>query len=136
LILPFFYYLPFLYFGAQFRFDVGPVISSAIGLTTMGMMLVSIGLFFSSLTKNQIIAAVMTFSTAFLLIVVTQVAFSFAMMTRRTTLAEGVQFVSVVHQLNTFSTGQLDLRFLALHLSVSILMLYLTVKVLEYRRES
>ncbi len=56
-------------------------------------------------------------------------------MFRRASWAEAIQFVSVLHQVNTFGTGQLDLRFLALHLSVAVLMLYLTVKVLEYRRE-
>ncbi len=46
-----------------------------------------------------------------------------------------MQFVSVIDQVNTFGSGQLDLRFLAVHLSVAVLLLYLTVKVLEYRRE-
>ncbi len=136
LLVPFFLYLPFLYYQAKFYFDVGPVISLGLGLTSMGMMFVAIGLFFSSLTRNQIIAAVLTFATAFTLIVATQVAFSFAMVTRRTDLAEAIQFVSVIHQVNTFGSGQFDLRFLALHVSASVLMLYLTVKVLEYRRES
>jgi ABC-2 type transport system permease protein len=136
LLVPFFLYLPFLYYQAKYHFDVGPVISLGIGLTSMGMMFVAIGLFFSSLTRNQVIAAVMTFATAFLMIVVTFVGFDFAMRTRRATLAEAIQFVSVIHQVNTFGSGQLDLRFLALHLSASVLMLYLTVKVLEYRREN
>ena len=54
---------------------------------------------------------------------------------RRASWAEAMQFVSVLDQVNTFGSGQLDLRFLALHLSVCVLMLYLTVKVLQYRRE-
>jgi ABC-2 type transport system permease protein len=136
LLVPFFLYLPFLYYGANFRFDIGPVVALGIGLTSMGMMFIAIGLFFSSLTKNQIIAAVMTFVATFLLIIVTMVGFTYAVATRRIAMAEGMQFVSVIHQINTFGTGQLDLRFLALHLSASVLMLYLTVKVLENRRES
>jgi ABC-2 type transport system permease protein len=136
LLVPFFLYLPFLYYQAKYYFDVGPVLALGLGLTTMGMMFISIGLFFSSLTKNQIIAAVMTFAAAFLLIIVTQVGFTFAMATRRVGLAEAIQFVSVIHQVNTFGSGQLDLRFLALHLSASVLMVYLTVKVLEFRREN
>ena len=57
LLLPFAIYLPFLRHYGQFPFDLGPVATLAIGLTTMGMMFVAIGVFFSALTKNQIIAA-------------------------------------------------------------------------------
>jgi ABC-2 type transport system permease protein len=45
-------------------------------------------------------------------------------------------FVSVIDQVNTFGSGRLDLRFLATHLSVAVPLLYLTAKVLEFRRES
>ena len=135
LLIPFALYLPFLYYQGRFYFDIGPLIALGFGLATMGMLFVAIGLFFSSMTRNQIIAAVLTFATIFLLIIVTQAGYAYAMF-RRSSWAEAIQFVSVIHQVNTFGSGQLDLRFLALHLSGSALMLYLTVKVLEYRRES
>ncbi len=61
LLLPFAVYLPFLRHYGQFPFDLGPVATLSIGLTTLGMMFVAIGLFFSALTKNQIIAAVLSF---------------------------------------------------------------------------
>src|SRR5437763_14804289 len=53
LLLPFLVYLPFLYVQGRYRFDVGPVASLTLGLTTIGMMFVAIGLFFSALTRNQ-----------------------------------------------------------------------------------
>ena len=134
LLLPFVFYLPFLYYQANYRFDVGPVISLGIGLASIGLMLVAIGLFFSSLTKNQIISAVLTFATVFLLIFVTRAAYAYALF-RRSSWAEAMQFVSVIDQVNTFGSGQLDLRFLAVHLSVAVPLLYLTAKVLQYRRE-
>ena len=136
LIVPFLIYLPLLYFQAKYYFDVGPLVSLLIGLLSMGMMLVSIGLFYSSLTRNQIIAAVLSFTTCFMLVVATQVAMTYALATRRQALAEASQFVSLVYQVGTFGSGQLDVRYLALHASVAVVMLYLTVKVLEYRRES
>ena len=134
LLLPFALYLPFLYYQGNYKFDVGPVVSLGIGLASIGLMLVAIGLFFSSLTKNQIIAAVLTFVTVFLLIFVARWAFEFAA-SRRASWAEAVQFLSVIDQVNTFGSGQLDFRFLAIHLSVAIPLLYLTAKVLEYRRD-
>jgi ABC-2 type transport system permease protein len=134
LLLPFALYLPFLYYQGNYRFDVGPVISMGVGLASIGLMLVSIGLFFSSLTKNQIVSAVLTFLTVFLLIFVTRAAYAYALF-RRASWAEAMQFVSVMDQVNTFGSGLLDLRFVAVHLSVAIPLLYLTTKVLEYRRE-
>jgi ABC-2 type transport system permease protein len=135
LLLPYGLYLPFLYYQGNYRFDLGPVVALGVGLTTMGMMFVAIGLFFSSLTRNQIIAAIGTFTTMFLLVLVTSAGYAYAA-SRRADWAEAMRFVSVHAQVSTFGSGQLDLRFLAIHLSVSVMMLYLAVKVLQFRRES
>jgi ABC-2 type transport system permease protein len=133
LLAPFAVYLPFLYYQAKFRFDPGPMLALGVGLTTLGMMFVSIGLFFSALTRNQIIAAIWTFVAMFLLILMTLLAYSYAI-ERQAPWADAARFVAVLYQVQSMGTGRLDLRFLALHLSVSVLMLYLTVKVLESRR--
>jgi ABC-2 type transport system permease protein len=133
LLLPFLVYLPFLYYQGKYRFDVGPVAALVIGLSTIGMMFVSIGLFFSTLTRNQIIAAIWTFVVLFLMVVLTLLVYAFAL-ERQLAWGEGVKFVSVMHQVQGFGSGKLDLRHLTFHLSVTAFMLYLTVKVLESRR--
>jgi ABC-2 type transport system permease protein len=133
LLLPFAIYLPFLYFQARFYFDPGPVLSLGIGLTTMGMMFVAIGLGFSAVTRNQIIAAIWTFVVLFMLVVLTEVAYEMANQAQ-SGRAEVLRFVALWSQVQSFSTGRLDLRYLALHLSVCVFMLYLTVKLLEVRR--
>jgi ABC-2 type transport system permease protein len=134
LLLPFFMYLPFLYHQGNYHFDLGPVISLSIGLVSLGMMFVAIGVFFSAMTKNQIIAAVWTFVSLFLLIL-TQLTHQYAVY-KRASWAEGARFVSILYQLNQFGAGRLDLRFLVLHFSVTAFLLYLTMKVVEWRRES
>ncbi|GAC1474470.1 MAG: ABC transporter permease [Isosphaeraceae bacterium] len=133
LLVPFLVYLPFLYVQGRFHFDPGPVGSLLIGLTTMGMMFVSIGLFFSTLTRNQIIAAIWTFVILFLLVVLTLLIQTYAV-ERQASWAEGVRFVTILHQLQGFGSGKLDLRYLTLHLSVTCFMLFLTMKALETRR--
>ena len=133
LLLPFLVYLPFLYYQGRYRFDVGPVASLLIGLTSVGMMFVAIGLFFSALTRNQIIAAIWTFVVLFLFIVLTLLVYSYAA-ERRASWAEGVRFLAVLYQIQSFGAGKLDLRYVALHLSVTAFMLYVTVKVLESRK--
>ncbi len=132
LLVPFFMYLPFLFFQGKYNFDLGPILALAIGLSTMGMMFVSIGLFLSSLTRNQIIAAIWTFVVLLLLVVIFPLAYQFAAQ-QHYPGAEAIRFVAVLDQIRSFGLGQLDLRYLAVHLSVCIFMLSLTVKVLEMR---
>jgi ABC-2 type transport system permease protein len=133
LLLPFLLYLPFLYYQGKFHFDVGPVASLVLGLSTLGMMFVSIGLFFSALTRNQIIAAIWTFVVLFLMVILTLLVYGFAV-ERQYGWGEAVRFVSVMHQVAGFGSGRLDLRHITFHLSVTAFMLYLTTKVLESRR--
>ena len=134
LLVPFALYLPFLYYQARYHFDLGPVLALSAGLTTLGMMFVAIGLFFSALTRNQVVAAIWTFAVLFALVLLTTVLGNYAV-SRRSSWADAIQFVAVINQLTTFGTGRLDLRFLAIHLSTAALMLYLTTKVVQYRRE-
>ena len=68
----------------------------------------------------------------FLMIVVVPLVFTFGVR-QHTTWAEGVGFVALLYQIQSFALGQLDLRYLAIHLSVCVFVLYLTVKVLEMR---
>jgi ABC-2 type transport system permease protein len=132
LLIPFALYLPFLYYQARFYFDVGPVLTLGLGLLSAGMMFVAVGLFFSSLTRNQIIAAVWTFVVLFFMIVMVPLVYVFAVR-QHAGWADGVRFSSVLYQVQGFGMGQLDVRHLVLHLSVCVFVLYLTVKVLEAR---
>jgi ABC-2 type transport system permease protein len=129
LLLPFALYLPFLYYQAKFYFDLGPMLALGIGLTTMGMMFVAIGLLFSALTRNQIIAAIWTFVILFSLVVMVPVLYAFGE-GQHAAWADGVRFLSVFFQIQGFGLGQFDFRIVALHLSVCVLVLYLTVNVL------
>jgi ABC-2 type transport system permease protein len=133
LLLPFALYLPFLYFQGKFYFDVGPVAALALGLTTVGMMFVAIGVFFSALTRNQIIAAIWTFMILFMLVLLTMLMYLYAV-SAQARWADAVRYVAVLSQVQTFGTGRVDPRFVALHLSVCTFMLYLSVKVVEARR--
>src|SRR5262249_43104844 len=78
LLVPFALYLPFLYYQAKFDFDTGPVLVLGLGLTTMGMEFIAIGLLLSALTRNQIIAAIWTFVILFAMVVIFPVAYLFA----------------------------------------------------------
>lgn len=132
LLAPFALYLPFLYYQGRFYFDVGPVVTLGAGLVTMGMVFIAIGLFFSALTRNQIIAAIWTFAVLLFLIVVLPLAYLFAS-GQRADWAEAVRFSSVLYQIQSFASGRFDVRYLVLHLSACLLFLNLTTRALEAR---
>ena len=132
LLIPFALYLPFLYYQGHFYFDFGPVIALGVGLSTMGMMFVAVGLLFSAMTRNQLVAAIWTFVALLFMIVLVPLSLLSAAR-QHAGWAEAVQFTSVLHQVRSFGVGRLDLRHLALHLSACVLLLSLTVKVVAAR---
>ncbi len=133
ILAPFILYLPFLYYQAKFYFDLGPLVSLGIGLTSMGMMFVAIGLMFSALTRNQIVAAIWTFVVLFLMVVLTMLLYLQGVR-QQASWTEPVRFLAVYVQVRSMGQGQLDLRFIALHLSVCVMALFVTVKIMENRR--
>ena len=130
LLLPFAVYLPFLWQFGDYQLDPEPLISLAIGLTSMGMMFVAIGVAFSAATRNQVEAAVGTFVVLLSLLLITIVN---QVVGAREGWAEVVGFLSVYVQLAEFASGRLDLRVVALHGSVTAFALFVAVKVLETR---
>jgi ABC-2 type transport system permease protein len=113
-----------------------PVLWSQIGLTALtvllvGSLYVSIGIFTSALTKNQIIAAVLCFALLFI---------PFGISTLRwieninATLLDWVGYVSTPEHLQNAVQGVFDSRPLVYYVSASVLMLYLAKTVLESRR--
>src|SRR3954470_5229117 len=133
LLVPFALYLPFLYHQARVYFDLGPLLGLGIGLATMGVMFVAIGLFFSVMTRNQILAAIWTFVVLFLMVVLSLLLYYYAVR-QQSTWAESARFVSVFYQVQGFGAGRLDFRTIALHLSVCLFTLFMTVKILEVHR--
>jgi ABC-2 type transport system permease protein len=95
----------------------------------MGMMLVAFGVFFSSMTRNQLVAAIWTFVVIFILVAIAP-SFYLEAVRQHAGWADGIRFVSLLFQIQSFGLGELDLRIVVLHLSVCLLVLYLTVKFL------
>jgi ABC-2 type transport system permease protein len=133
LLAPFALYLPFLYYQARFHFDVGPVISLGVGLATMGMMFTAIGVFFSALTRNQVVAAIWTFVVLFMLIIMTLLVYFYAAR-QQTGWAEASRYVTVMYQVQNFGLGRVDMRTVALQLSVCVFVLYAATMIFAARR--
>jgi len=132
ILAPFAIYLPFLYRQAGFHFDLGPVLGLAIGLTTLGMMMVAIGVFFSTITRNQLVAAIWSFATYFLLVAIVPLFYAYAVR-ERASWADSLSFLAVLNQIQGFAQGRLDLRVVLVHLSATGFMLYLATIWLGWR---
>jgi ABC-2 type transport system permease protein len=128
------YPLAFRYMGGE-EFDTRPMMSYLLGISFSTAGFVSMGLLFSSLTKNQIIA--------FILTAVGMVLITFLFFAIRS--AGGgpdtsplkvrlLEHVSYIHHLIEFTTGKVALHYLLYHASFTVLCLFVTVKVLEARK--
>ncbi len=131
LLAPFALYLPFLVKAGGYSLEIGPLVSLFIGLASMGAMLVSVGLFFSAITRNQVEAAIGTFVALLALLLVPLLGEAFR---RVPGWVEAANALSIYFQLNDFAAGRLDVRVVAMHLSVSAFLLFLSTKVTQARR--
>lgn len=114
-------------------FDYLPLLSYYIALVCTGASFISMGLFFSSLTRNQIIAAVLTFAGMFLFLALLFVQDQPNLSPTVRAICEQMSFYNV--WLKALS-GRLPVHQLITFLSISAFWLYLTTKVLEARKWS
>lgn len=110
--------------------DVGLVLASYLGLILLGGLYISVGLFFSACTRNQVIAVICSFV---LLAVFTFLA-DYLARDQEGTLRVVLQHLSIVAHFQDFARGLVDTNHLIFFLSTTGLFLFLTVKVLESRR--
>ena len=126
-----FYVLILRHFSGGTALDLGPILSGYLGVLLIGQFLIAIGVLASSMTKNQIAAALMSFAVIFgLLIVVNWMNFLFP----GGPLGKLFHYLSAFEQIDEFSRGIVDVRPLVWYASGSALVLFLTVRVVESRK--
>jgi ABC-type transport system involved in multi-copper enzyme maturation permease subunit len=116
--------------GGQ-SFDYYPLLSFFFALLASGAGFLSMGLFFSSLTKNQIIAF---FLTVVGMVVLLMVFFLKRSLTPDSTSYTLLSYISYVDLWINSLEGTLSPRYLMFHISAAIFWLFVTVKVMEARR--
>lgn len=115
-------------------FDFLPMVSFYLAFASSAAMFLSMGLFFSSLTRNQIVAAVLTFMGMLGMIGLTLLSvMSVQVGEFWQNLFARLAFLSMWSEA---MAGRLPIRDVILQLSVTVFWLFLTVKVLEARRWS
>jgi len=109
--------------------EIAPWLTGYLGLFLMGATFIAIGLFFSSLTENQIVAAFLTFVTLLLLLVLNWVASS-GSGTWRSVLG----YLSFSPHFEDMTRGILETKDVVYYLSFSFFGLFLAHSVLQSRR--
>ena len=126
-----------LVFSLIIAFQVTPdwmvIIGNYLGMMLMGGMVIAIGLLISCLTESQIIAALGTAATAFVLTMLDSLSYMFS---SNKILTDVIGFLSVTGRYNDFTTGIINYDNIIFFLSFQALFLFLTVRVLDHKRWS
>ena len=128
LVLTFYYPILLLVFGNP---DIGPMASGYLGLFLLSCASLAIGIFASSLTSNQIVAAVVTGGILFGLWFL-----GYAADFLPRAMGDFIGYFSLSSYFPDFMTGIIDTRGIVYYLSVTALFLFLAIRSLENSRWS
>jgi ABC-2 type transport system permease protein len=106
-----------------------PIATAYLGLLLLGGCFISVGLFISSLTKNQIVAGMVTFGVFLFLWVITWIG-SFS----GPTIDGLTQYLSIIDHYDDFGKGVLDTTHLIYYVSFITFGLFLTAKSVDSER--
>lgn len=109
--------------------DYGAIFAAYVGLVLMAAVYVSIGIFTSSLTENQIIAAILSFILIFILYLL-----NFVLPYLPTSIASILQYLSSSYHFASIQRGVLDTRDLVYYISGILIFIFLTRLSLNRRK--
>jgi len=112
--------------------DPGALAATFLGLFLVGTLYMSVGCFASSLTSNQIVAAMITFAIGLGLFILGYAADRLAVDKTWTTAT--LNYVCLIAHMEDFSQGVVDTRCLVFYLTSSAFFLFLTHRVVQSRR--
>jgi len=110
--------------------DFGPVMGGYIGALFLGGSYLALGLFISSLTKNQIIAFILGIVACFVLFIV---GADFALMGAPSFLAPIMKFIGLGSHFYNISKGVIDSRDVIYYCSFIFIFLWINARIIESR---
>jgi ABC-2 type transport system permease protein len=121
--------LSMIYIGVLFLYgnpSGKPVLANVLGLFLFGAALLALGMWFSTLTKNQIIAGVISMACFLILYILTWPS-SFS----SGTASRVMSYMALSSHTDNFAKGVIDLQDLVYYFSVIVLGLFLTSRSVE-----
>lgn len=107
----------------------GPVVTGLLGLLLQTGAFIALGILFSSLTENQIVAAISAFGALLILWVIGWVG-----NLAGPPLSTVITHLSVIDHLDSFAKGVIESKDLIYYVNFMILFSFLTLRVLESKR--
>ena len=111
------------FFSAYMNYNI---FGSSLFIAIVGMFFVSIGIFASSMSKNQLVSSMTTFFLLLVLFIGGQIFSNRTKLSNVGFLESSSGTLSIFHQLSDFCNGVFDFRIITLHISSCILILCLT----------
>jgi len=111
--------------------DWGQIVSGYIGSLLLGAAYLSIGLFASALSENQIVAFILGSLFCFILFVVGE---DFVLMSLPSWISPFLQYFGLGYHFDSILRGVIDSRDIIYYISVISLFLFLNVRALEWER--
>jgi ABC-2 type transport system permease protein len=121
-----------IHFGLLFMYgkpELKPLLTAYLGMLLFGSGFISIGLFISSLTKNQIVAGAATFAVFLLLWVIDWLGPALGPSTE-----DVLKYMSMTGHLDDFIKGVIDTKHVVYYLSIIIFGLFLTARSVDTER--
>ena len=109
------------------RIDFGPIASGYLGIALFGALFIAAGTFASSLTKNQIIAAIVSF----VMILAIFLAGIFRELVSDPVLREALSYLNLIEHMDDFARGIVDTRRVVYVLSSVVFFLFLSTRALQ-----
>lgn len=127
-----------LVYAAVFCFFVSPswplIIGNIFGATLFGAAFIAVGMFISSMTESQFVAAMGSFSIATIFVILDVIPVP--RMTDNELITTLLTNLSFVGRYTPFTNGILDFSSIVFFASIAGIFIFLTVRVLEKRRWS
>ncbi|NQU99468.1 MAG: ABC transporter permease subunit, partial [Parcubacteria group bacterium] len=111
--------------------DIGPIWSGYLGLILLGACFAAIGVFASTLSENQIIAAVLSFALMLLLWIINWISGNLELSTQ---VNELLTYLSLAGHFDDFVKGIIDLKNVVFYLSFIGFWLFITTKSIGVRK--
>ena len=110
--------------------NVALIVGSCVGILLIGSAFVAVGIFMSSLTENQVIAAVTTFGVILFMLLF----FLVPSFVKTSVVREILKWFSVFDRFQYFINGIFSVPAILYFFSLSVIFLFLTTRIYEMRR--
>lgn len=110
--------------------DWGPILAGYFGTMLIGAACISVGTLCSVVARGQVVAGLLTFTILAMLLLVPPLAD----LTQNPVLERTLQYVSLFGQMDDFTRGIVDTRWITFHVSLIVFCLILAIQALKRRK--